>query len=174
LHSLLKTALRAFLLAFVISYAALSQAIQPGIQAQDIDGKPRDVNAYIGQGKWTVVVFWAHDCPICNRDIQEMTFFQDAHEDTDATVLGISMDGFANADKARAFIERHELNFPNLLIKQNQAEFMKFGGGRFIGTPSFYIYSPTGELMAINVGPLSTDIIDKFIQEQTEKARKKT
>ena len=138
-------------------------AAAPDIKAQDIDGNAQNVNQYIGKGKWTAVVFWAHNCPICNREIQQMTFFQDDHEDKDATVLGVSMDGFSQADKSRAFIDRHELNFPNVMINPKQSEFKKFGGGQFVGTPTFYLYNPAGELMATNVGPVAVEKIEEFI-----------
>ena len=139
-------------------------AVAPDIKAKDIDGKIQNVNQYIGKGKWTVVVFWAHDCHICNLEISQMTFFHDDHAKKDATVLGISMDGFKQVEKSKAFIERHELNFPNLLIEVNRTEFRKFGGGGYVGTPTFYLYNPAGELLAKNIGPVSPEDLEKFIQ----------
>ncbi|MDH5393288.1 MAG: TlpA family protein disulfide reductase [Gammaproteobacteria bacterium] len=149
-----------FLGLFTIS----AYAAAPDIKARDVDGNVHNVNEYIGKGKWTAVVFWAHNCHICNQEIQHMTFFQNDHAEKDATVLGISMDGFDQVEKSRAFIERHELNFPNLLITVNRQEFMKFGGGRFVGTPTFYLYNPAGELLAKNIGPVSTEEIESFIK----------
>jgi len=139
-------------------------AAAPDIKARDIDGKVHNVNQYIGKGKWTAVVFWAHDCHVCNQEIQHMTFFHDDHAKTNATVLGISMDGFEQVKKSREFIEKHELNFPNLLIELSQKEFMKFGGGRYVGTPTFYLYNPAGELLAKNIGPVSPEDLEKFIK----------
>jgi hypothetical protein len=40
---------------------------------------------------------------------------------------------------------------------------MKFGGGPFIGTPTFYIYDPSGKIVARNVGPTSQKDVEKFI-----------
>ncbi|VAW62843.1 hypothetical protein MNBD_GAMMA11-1723 [hydrothermal vent metagenome] len=161
----IKRAVLALLFFLAMPVLAGIPVIVPDIKAQDVDGKALNVNQYIGKGKWTAVVFWAHNCPICNREIQQMTFFQDAHEDKDATVLGVSMDGFSQADKSRAFIERHELNFPNIMIQADQAEFMKFGGGRFVGTPTFYLYNPEGKLLATTVGAVSADKIEAFINK---------
>ena len=61
----------------------------------------------------------------------------------------------------------HELNFPNFLIKLERAEFKKFGGGRFVGTPTFYLYNPAGELLAKNIGPISAEEIEKFIKDNS-------
>ena len=148
----------------LMSFAVMAHAAAPDVQARDTAGNVHNVNEYIGKGKWTVVVFWAHDCHICNQEIQQMTFFQDGHAEKDATVLGISMDGFDRVAKSKAFIERHELNFPNLLITANQREFLKFGGGGYVGTPTFYIYNPAGTLLAKNIGPVSPEEIEAFIK----------
>lgn len=93
-----------------------------------------------------------------------MTFFHSDHANKDATVLGISMDGFNQVNKSKDFIERHDLNFPNLLIELSELEFLKFGGGRYVGTPTFYLYNPAGELMAKNIGPVSTEALEDFIK----------
>ena len=52
--------------------AAVTLAAVPDIPARTPDGKTRNVNEFIGHGKWTVVVAWAHDCQICAREIHEM------------------------------------------------------------------------------------------------------
>jgi len=154
-------------LSFVLLLSAFALSVNaaaPDIKAKDIDGNVQNVNQYIGKGKWTAVVFWAHDCHICNQEIEQMNFFHDDHAKTDATVLGISMDGFEKVRKAKGFIEKHELNFPNLLIELSQKEFMKFGGGRYVGTPTFYLYNPDGELLAKNIGPVSPEDLEKFMK----------
>lgn len=92
-----------------------------------------------------------------------MAFFHDDHAEKNATVLGISMDGFDQVEKARGFINRHDLNFPNLLIELSELEFLKFGGGRYVGTPTFYLYNPEGKLLAKNIGPVSAEDLENFI-----------
>ncbi len=99
-------------------------AAPPGLMLKDLAGKERNVNEFIGQGKWTVVAIWSADCPICKREIHQMAFFHDAHKNKDAGILGISVDGPAGRKKALAFVEEHGLNFPNLLggPRQRRAE----------------------------------------------------
>lgn len=143
-----------------------ANASVPDINVKTTEGVVHNVNEIIGKGKWTVVVIWAHNCHICNQEIQEMTFFQDSHAQKDATVLGISIDGYQLRDKASDFIKRHDLNFPNFIIEPDYRELMKFGGGRFVGTPTFYIYNPAGELSAKSVGPVAPDEIEKFINSK--------
>jgi len=141
------------------------QAAGPDIPLRELDGKVRNVNEIIGKGKWTVVVAWAHDCHICAREIHEMSAFHSAHSTKDATVLGVSVDGYDNAKLARGFIDKHKLPFPNLIAEPRQEVMMKFGAGRFVGTPTFYVFNPAGEIVGQNVGPVSRAEIETFISE---------
>jgi len=152
---------------FLSFFTTLAFAAAPDITVRDVDGKYHNVNQYIGKGKWTAVVFWAYNCHICNEEVPNLVFFQDEHADKDATILGISVDGFENVKKSREFIDIHELNFPNFLLTLKASEFRKFGGGDFEGTPTFYLYNPKGELLAKRIGPLKAEEIEKFIKNNS-------
>ena len=146
-------------------------AASPDIVLKGLDGVARNVNEFIGKGQWTVVAIWHSDCPICRRDIHEMAFFHDAHKKAkDAIVLGVSVDGFANKAKAQRFVDEHNLDFTNLIAEPEQIA--RFGAGRFVGTPTFYIYSPQGELAAKQVGPIGQEDIEQFIKKSDSAARK--
>jgi len=148
----------------------LAAAAGPQIVLRDFDGQPRDVGEYIGRGKWTVVAVWSADCPICKREIHHMTFFHDEHKNKDAVVLGVSVDGYANRGKAQGFIDDHALNFPNLIGTREDAG--RFGGGPFIGTPTYYIFSPEGRYQAKRVGAASQEEIEGIINRlNAERAR---
>jgi len=99
-----------------------------------------------------------------------MVFFHDEHKAKDAIVLGVSVDGIAKKDKARQFVERHGLGFTNLIAEPEQAVMMKFGAGRFVGTPTYYIFSPGGTLLAQNVGPVTQEDIEAFMQSDAAKS----
>lgn len=142
----------------------------PDIVLKDLEGKDRRVDEFIGQGKWTVVAFWSADCPICRRDIYHMTFFHDAHQKKDANVLGISVDGYANKDKAQKFIDDQSLNFPNLIGSHGDAS--RFGAGAFIGTPTYYFFSPEGKYTTQRIGPLTLEQAETILSS-LEKQRQK-
>ncbi|HLQ24392.1 MAG TPA: TlpA disulfide reductase family protein [Acidiferrobacterales bacterium] len=137
----------------------------PSVVLKDLGGKDRNVNEFIGKGKWTVVAIWAHDCVICNQEIHQMTFFHDAHKEKDAIVLGVSIDGYANKADALKFIDKHGLNFTNLIGGPESVA--QFHAGRFIGTPTFYIYSPEGALLATKVGAMTQEEVEDFINKKT-------
>lgn len=94
-----------------------------------------------------------------------MVFFHGAHHQKDATVLGISTDGPADRNKAQQFVERHRLNFPNLLA--DRAAIARFGAGRLIGTPTFYIYSPQGSLVTKKLGMMTVEEIERVMNKKT-------
>jgi len=142
-----------------------AMAASPDIPMRAPDGKPRNVSEFIGHGKWTVVVAWAHDCHICGREIHEMSSFHAAHQDKDAIVLGVSVDGYDQAREARAFIARHKLPFTNLIAEPKQEVMMKFGAGRFVGTPTYYVFNPQGEIVGQNIGPITREEVEAFMAE---------
>lgn len=138
-----------------------ASAASPDVGLKGLDGKARNVNEFIGKGQWTVVAIWHSDCPICKREIHQMSFFHDAHKNKDAIVLGVSVDGYANKAKAQRFVDEHSLDFTNLVAEPEQIA--QFGAGRFVGTPTFYVYSPQGDLAAKQVGPTSQEAIEQII-----------
>ncbi len=145
----------------------------PDLVLKDFNGKDRNINEYIGKGKWVAVMIWAHDCHICNQEVHQMTFFHDEHKDKDAIVLGVSIDGMEQIDKARGFIKRNSVNFPNLIAEPEHEVLIKFGGGPFFGTPTFYIYNPAGDLVAKNIGPITGEDIERFMKSSAKTSKGK-
>ncbi len=153
--------LLAGLLGMLLAVATLAQA--PDILLHDLEGRPRNVNEFVGHGQWTVVAVWAHDCHICEKEIHEMAAFHHAHQANDAIVLGVSLDGVARMKEARDFVRRNRLPFVNLISEPRHETMLKFGAGRFIGTPTFYIYTPQGEIVGQNIGPVTAREIEDFM-----------
>jgi hypothetical protein len=162
--------IRLFIMVLLMA-PGLVLAAAPDVRLKDMDGKDHHVSEFIGQGKWTVVVVWSADCPICRRDIYHMTFFHEEHRKTDATVLGLSVDGQAGRDKARAFVNDQTLNFPNLLGGPDDPG--RLSGTMFIGTPTYYVFSPEGEFMTQRIGPM-TQAQAEDVLRGLEKQQKKT
>jgi len=151
---------------FQLAGTGIANAAGPDLVLSNLQGKPVPVSKYIGQGKWTLVMLWAHNCPVCNREVDDISFFYDAHKKKDVNVLGVSVDGPSQIAKARAFVDDHLVDFPNLIIEPASQQIEKFGGGPFVGTPTFYVYSPEGKLVAQNVGAISVQALNKFLVKQ--------
>ena len=140
----------------------VAAATAPNAVLKDFAGKDHNASEFIGKGKWTVVAFWAHNCPICKQEIHQMSFFHDAHRKKDATVLGVSVDGYANKELAQGFIDEHALNFPNLIIDPDGVA--QFGAGRLIGTPTYYLYAPDGKFVAKKIGAATQEQIEALMR----------
>ena len=135
----------------------------------DFGGRPHVLEEYLGQGKWLVVMVWASDCVVCEKEIPEMVAFHNAHRGKDAEVLGISVDGPARKDEAQAFIERHKVSFPNLLDGGRAFKVIylrETGRPWFGGTPMNLVYAPDGKLAARRIGPLAKAEIEAFIEKE--------
>ncbi len=137
---------------------------------QDMDGKRKLLSDYTGKGKWTVVMLWASDCHVCNQEASEYDDFHHSHRDRDAVMLGISMDGIEGRRDAMSFIERNDVGFPNLIGDPEAVASLYIGltGSDWIGTPSFLIFAPDGELKAAQAGAVPVSIINEFIQQNTQ------
>ena len=153
------TKLMQYLFAAALCMPLLAVA-EPELVLRGLDGRNRAVNEFIGHGKWTVVAIWSADCPICRRDMPEMAFFHDAHRHKDAIVLGVSIDGGARKSEIADFIEDHRLDFVNLIGTPTQ---MAAFGGSFRGTPTYYIYSPSGKLVTRQVGSMTQEAAEEII-----------
>jgi peroxiredoxin len=144
----------------------------PATQAaslQDLNGQPKSISDYAGKGKWLVVMIWASDCHVCNKEAHAYVDFHFVHAEDNAQVLGISIDGQAKKAEALKFIERHKINFPNLIGEPEEVArlFSELTGTYFVGTPAFLIYDPTGNLRVQQVGAVPPELIENFIKQNT-------
>jgi len=138
---------------------------------EDFNAKPQVLENYLGKGKWLVVMMWASDCHICNKEAHQYVDFHMVHSDTDATVLGISLDGESRKKAAINFIKKHAVDFPNLIAEPEFVSkvYQNYTGQYFAGTPSFLIFSPSGELKAAQAGAVPTVLIEEFIKKNPVK-----
>ena len=143
------------------SFAAISSL-------EDFSGKVQNLDDYTGNGKWTIVMMWASDCHVCNKEANEYVKFHEKHKNKDATVLGISLDGEQKKADAEEFLKKHAINFPSLIGEPGTVSdmFTELTGGNFRGTPTFLFFSPGGELRALQVGAVPTDMIEKFMESE--------
>lgn len=141
---------------------------------KDFDGGFHSLDEYTGQGKWAVVMIWASDCHACNQEAKNYVKFNKDHKDKDAFILGISTDGREKKVEAEKFIERHGVDFKNLIDEPGNVArlYSSLTGQPFVGTPTFLLFSPAGELRAAQVGAVPTEIIESFIAKETAAAEK--
>lgn len=168
---------RRLVLAMVVGVSALfcagqvsaAEAPKPASTLKQLDGKASTIADYAGKGKWLVVMLWASDCMVCNREAPNYEAFYDKHKNKDAVMLGVSLDGHSKIGDAKDFIKRHAIKFPNLIDEpENIARmYQNLTGDDWVGTPTFMVYNPKGELLGAQVGAIPVSMIEDFIKRES-------
>lgn len=159
---------------YLLVFVTLLVTASSWAELKDFSGEAHKLDEYIGKGKWTVVMFWASDCRVCNAEIGQYIQFNEANKDKNASILGVSLDGQAKLDAARDFVKRHDVNFPNLIGDPEAVAdlYQTLTSNTWVGTPSFLVYNPQGELLAAQAGAVPTELITNFIKENSQSANK--
>ena len=155
-------------IALLLQYSALCCATEFALKT--LDNQPVELNKYIGQGKWVLVMLWASDCAICMQQEPSISAFHNAHQSTDATVVGVSIDGYKKIDAVNNYLDRFKPNFVNLIgeLDNIAASYETVVQEPFRGTPTYLLYTPQGELVGNNPGPLKTGAIEQFIEKRSK------
>ncbi|MDH5184437.1 MAG: TlpA family protein disulfide reductase [Gammaproteobacteria bacterium] len=144
-----------------VAEAKAAEGAQQGavLSLQGIDGKLHQLSDY--RGKWVVVNYWATWCPPCLEEIPELVDFHERHKNTDAVVLGVNYEDKAVAELTD-FSDEYLISYPILLGEPGSGKNI----GPIPGLPTTYVISPTGEIVARQVGPLTAQMLEDFIAEQ--------
>lgn len=154
---------------FTISLFMTAIAVEAAsdVQLEGLDGKQHVLGEYVGKGKWVVLNIWGPKCPPCRDEMPDLVQFHDAHKDTDAIVVGIAIDfpsyGYAKKKEVIEFAEDFMIDFPLLLSDGSVTG--RLGLGHLEGLPTTYMYSPEGEVVGVQVGGISREILENFIKK---------
>lgn len=156
--------LRLLVLPILFAVAAAADARSPLFQDLQ-SGEFKTIDDYREPGRWLVVMIWAHDCQVCEEEVDDYDLFHQRHSNKDATVLGITLDGEQRKTQALEFVRRHRLGFDSLIGEPETVAtyYQVVTGSRWVGTPSFLIFGPGGELRAKQAGAVEVEIVEEFI-----------
>ena len=137
-------------------------------QIEDFDGSIVSLDDKTGIGKWTVVMFWAHDCGICRAEFPLCSDFNERRGDVD--VIGISIDGAANKHLAQEFLDISKPSFPSYLssLTMVSLNYQVITEENFRGTPTFLLFTPEGELIGSMPGKLYIGALEEFINQRSQ------
>ena len=123
------------------------------------------VDKHEREGQWLVVMIWAHDCQVCEQEVGSYQLFHEKHASSKVRVLGVTLDGAERKQDALEFVSRHKLSFDNLIGEPEAVAgyYQIVSGSRWVGTPSFLIFGPDGELKAKQAGAVEVEIVENFI-----------
>ncbi len=157
--------MRIFSIAALFFAFSLHAFADTGQVLKVVGGGASSLQQHMEKGKWTVVMIWANDCHVCNQEAGKYSAFHTAHAKKDAKIIGISLDG--SEEIAKSFVDRHNLNYPNLVgdVEQVASLYQSETGEAFRATPTFMLYDPNGELKAAQPGGVPPEVIEKFINK---------
>lgn len=144
---------------FIVFIAAIAQAESIDFALPDLKGQTHRLSDY--RGKWVVVNYWATWCPPCLDEIPELEVFHDAHKDSDAVVLGVNLEDIG-LEQLHTFVEEQFISYP-ILVDQPRA---RTELGIVPGMPTTYVVSPSGEVVARQVGPITKEMLEAFLERQ--------
>ena len=132
-----------------------------GVAAMDmrltaVDGSKHNLNQY--RGKWLVVNYWATWCPPCIVEMPELQSFHDDHVDGNAMVLGINAE-LISKEKLAEFLDDYFITYPIYRASPDEPSPL----GLMPGLPTTFLVTPDGEVVARQVGPVTSDMIEQFI-----------
>lgn len=166
--------LRSLLRILVVSGVLFSSSLAANVPAPfgdlvDVDGQQVTTEANLGTGQWQLVMLWATDCHICAEMKPKLSAFHDKHKELDAQVYGIALDGHKQADAVKRYMNQHNVTFPTF-IGELALVAMNFEINSQVplsGTPTYLLFNPAGELLAIDYGMLDIGAIESFIERNT-------
>ena len=152
---------------FLIVSLLFQTSLLYAFELEDFNGAKTSLEEQIGQKKWSLFMFWAHDCGVCRAEFPLFSEFHNNRKDVD--VIGISIDGESKKHLAEAFLERAKPSFPSYIASLTlvAANYEILTEENFRGTPTFLMFTPEGELLGNNPGKLSISALEAFIERNT-------
>ncbi len=134
----------------------LAQAVDMPLTA--VNGSKTNLDRY--QGKWVVVNYWATWCPPCIIEMPELQSFHDENVNNNAMVVGINAEHISQ-QRLQTFLDDYFITYPNFVSGPTQQSEL----GLIPGLPTTFLVTPEGEVVARQVGPVTREMIEQFIQK---------
>jgi thiol-disulfide isomerase/thioredoxin len=130
----------------------------------DTTGKTHKLADY--KGKWVLVNFWATWCPPCLEEIPDLVALYE-NKKNNIIVIGIALD-YRNAKQVMDFAESMQVSYPIVLGNPKLATEV----GPVDGLPTTYLYNPAGKMVAHQVGGVTKEAVEDYIQRVAKSSGK--
>ncbi len=126
-------------------------------QFKDSTGELHKLENY--KGRWVLVNFWATWCPPCLKEIPDLISLYEDRKDI--MVIGVAMD--SDPQEIMNFVRSLSINYPIVLGNRKIASQLD----EISLLPSTYFYDPDGNPAARQLGIISRESIEKFIESKS-------
>ena len=140
--------------------ALLSDAQAEAFQFKDTMGKVHKLEDY--KGRWVLVNFWATWCPPCLKEIPDLISLYESRKDI--MVIGVAMD-FSDPQVVMDFVRSMSITYPTVLGDRQIASQLD----DISLLPSTYFFDPDGKPVARQLGIISRESIERFIESKSVK-----
>ncbi|SNX59475.1 Thiol-disulfide isomerase or thioredoxin [Nitrosomonas ureae] len=127
-------------------------------QFKDATGELHNLEDY--KGRWVLINFWATWCAPCLKEIPDLiSLYQDRK---DIMIIGVAMD-YSDPQEIMSFVRSLSINYPIVLGDRKIASQLD----EISLLPSTYFYDPDGNPAARQLGIISRESIEKFIESKS-------
>lgn len=148
-----------FLLVQLMFWSVPAVAREPvDFTLMDVKGSERQLSEF--RGKWVLVNYWATWCPPCIAEMPELEDFHQHHKDRDAVVLGVNLESI-DPELLRSFVDDLPISYPILMGEPATSTEL----GKIPGLPTSYLVSPSGEVVARQVGMVNREMLEKYLNK---------
>jgi thiol-disulfide isomerase/thioredoxin len=126
----------------------------------DTQGKTHKLADY--KGKWVLVNFWATWCPPCLEEIPDLVALYE-NKKNNLIVIGVALD-YRNPKQVADFAQSMQVSYPIVLGTPKLASQV----GPVDGLPTSYLYNPAGKLVAHQVGGVTKEGVEEYIQRSAK------
>ena len=130
----------------------------PALTLNDLDGLPHRLSDYRGQR--VLLNFWASWCGPCLEEMPALQQAQEKFRERGAIVVGISMD---SADRVRAFLAEHPVNYPILLGDMRSPSTTLILGDTSEMLPYSVLVDADGRILDTHLGILSNQQLEQWL-----------
>lgn len=158
-----------FLLFMIFSFNAKADIQIPDFGLHTLEGKRYTLDKVIGDGQWTVVMFWATDCMICKQQEPLISAFHEKRKASNAKVIGIAIDGMEKKELVKNHLKTNPTSYPNYIgsLEMIGLNYQNITEESFRGTPTYLVFSPEGKLVGQNAGPMRLEALENFIDKRS-------
>lgn len=134
-------------------------------QLQAMDKSRVNLLNYVGDGSWTLVMFWSTDCIPCEEQKPMIEDFHRTHRASNAKVVGIALDGMENYEGIKKLVDYHDPSYPNLVVFTDvfHRQYQELTTKQFRATPTYLLFSPNGQLAGTRTGKIERAMLESIV-----------